>query len=135
MKATVQSQYKVKKIFCWSVKLFQVPISSTFYSRLFYKKVFFRSFSLLTFWLLHFWRKNMSAKGACKMLMKLTAELNIFFHSVAVWSCDNLFLVKEQKMLTLYETFIDCFVSIHQIEGDNATFFSQKINYKKHFFF
>jgi len=30
------------------------------------------SFSLLKIWLCNFWQKNIGAKGACKMLMKLT---------------------------------------------------------------
>ncbi len=34
------------------------------------------SFSLIAVWLCNFWGKNMGAKAACKMLMKLTTGVN-----------------------------------------------------------
>jgi len=49
----------------------KVSISSTFYARVFRTKV-----SLVTVQLCNFWRQNISAKWACKMLMKLTQSVN-----------------------------------------------------------
>jgi len=36
----------------------------------------FHSFSLIIVWFCNFWWKNIGAKAACKMLMKLTTEVN-----------------------------------------------------------
>jgi hypothetical protein len=50
----------------------QLTISPTFYALLFCTKVLARSFLHIYFRFLHFWRKNIDAKAAPKMLVKLT---------------------------------------------------------------
>ncbi len=50
----------------------QVSISPTFYSCLFHMKVFCATFLYLKFGFKFFWQKNIGAKAADKMLMKLT---------------------------------------------------------------
>ena len=59
----------------------QVSISSTFYERLFRTKVFWAAFLYLKLRFIIFWRKEISAKAARKMLVKLTT--GTFMHSSA----------------------------------------------------
>jgi len=54
-----------------------VLISSTFYACLFCTKVFWAAFLWSQFGFEIFWRKNIGAKAAHKMLMKLTLEVHI----------------------------------------------------------
>jgi len=51
-----------------------MSISSTFYSQLFGTKVLGAAFLYLQIFFEIFWCKNIGAKVACKMLMKLTTE-------------------------------------------------------------
>jgi len=46
-----------------------------FTRKFFVQKCFAQLFSSIVLALQHFWRKNIPAKGLCKMLMKLTLEL------------------------------------------------------------
>jgi len=55
----------------------QVSISSTFYEQLFYTKVFFKAFLKLQFGFVIFCWKNISAKAARKILLKLTIVRNV----------------------------------------------------------
>jgi len=55
---------------------YQVSISSTFYIRLFHTKVLWAPFILLQIGFEFFWPKNIGAKAACKMLMKLNTCVN-----------------------------------------------------------
>ncbi len=59
-------------VMCWQNWLLQVSISKTFYTRLFHTKVFCAAFLQLQFDFVIFWCKNFSAKGMCKMLVKLS---------------------------------------------------------------
>jgi len=72
-----------------------VSISSTFYERIFLYESVLRSFSLVTFLLCNFLvHKNIGAKGARKMLMKLTPWLNFTNIFVRIQSsCQYLFML------------------------------------------
>ena len=52
----------------------QVSISSTFYEQLLRQYSCTKNFLCLQFGFVIFWRTNIGAKGACKMLMKLTPD-------------------------------------------------------------
>ncbi len=54
----------------------QVSISPTFYQQLFHTKKYCKAFLYTQFGFVIFWRKNISAKGALKMLVKLTSGVN-----------------------------------------------------------
>ncbi len=54
----------------------KVSISSTFYAHLFSYKSFLHSLSLITVWLCDFCRKNIGAKAARKILIKLTKDFS-----------------------------------------------------------
>ena len=56
------------------VVLHQVSISPTFYQQLFRTKLFWAAFLYLRLRFVFFWRKDISAKAACKMLVKLTTR-------------------------------------------------------------
>jgi len=58
-----------------------VSISPTFYERHFHAKVLCAAFLYLQFGFVIFWQKNISAKTAPKMLMKLTTGL--FTHTTS----------------------------------------------------
>jgi len=57
----------------------QVEISPIFYEQIFCTKVFCTAFMFLQFGFVIFWRKDLGAKAAYKMLVKLTPSANIFF--------------------------------------------------------
>jgi len=59
----------------------------TVYEQLFHTKVFCTAFLLLQFSFVIFWQKNISTKGACKMLAKLTPGGNFtnFFCLAKSW--------------------------------------------------
>ncbi len=69
----------------------QVSISPTFYTSLFITKVPCAAFRQLQFGCLNFfWPKNIGAKAACKMLMKLEIGFNftdILLHELFVQKC------------------------------------------------
>ena len=54
------------------IKRYKQSISPTIYKQLFCKQVFFWSFHVLTVWIVIFWCKEIGAKAARKMLVKLT---------------------------------------------------------------
>jgi len=57
---------------CFRTLIYQASISSTFYMWLFHTKVFCAAFLYLQFGFVIFWHKNIGAKAARKMLVKLT---------------------------------------------------------------
>jgi len=62
----------------------QVSISPTFYVHLFCTKVLCAAFLSLQFGFVIFWRKIISAKAACKMLMKLASEDQLSTHQATL---------------------------------------------------
>jgi hypothetical protein len=80
----------------WQIELYdscasrQLSISPTFYARLFRAKVSRKAFLHLDLSFVLFWRKNIGAKAARNMLVKLTTEC-IFF---AVNPCGSIYLDK-----------------------------------------
>ena len=70
-----------------------VLISPTFYEQLFQTKVFRAAFMYLYCRFVLFWRKEIGAKAACKMLVKLTlgeATLKIFISGFEALSLPNI---------------------------------------------
>jgi len=72
------------------VKLDQVSILPTFYEQLFHMKIFCAAFFYFQFSFVIFWQKNMGAKAARNMLVKLSrAGCIIFSSNIVLQSQEN----------------------------------------------
>jgi len=79
-----------------------VSISSTFYRRFFVQTCFAQIFFSGTVWFCNFWQKNIVAKAARKMLMKLTTVIDSSLqHFAGVWCIINAVVGFFGNLLTL----------------------------------
>jgi len=76
-----------------------VSISSTFYTQLFCTKVFCAAFLLLQFGYVTFWHKNIGAKAAHKILIKLTIALKYNFLLPTAWKSGFKMILKTSSKI------------------------------------
>jgi len=80
-----------------------LSISQTFFEQFFQTKVFSTAFSLLTIWLYIFWQKNIGAKAAHKMFVKLITLVNFTNFFGAAFFLQKCFLYLYFGIVTFWQ--------------------------------